>query len=242
MPFPQLRAAAARMATGPINERTVGKLLVGAGIALALVAGAVQSVAHLTNELVLDGRVYHFNADGEGTAFAWAASVAIFAGGFAALIGTLALTGRARRRALALGAVLVFLSLDEIVQIHERLGTAVGKDLLGLPGWADVRLWLVIYLPLLLATLVLLLRVSQDADEWSRRSVRGGVGLLVAAIGIEALGLLTKWLEERGTDLPDVLRITVEEATELAGWILIATGLTGAMVAALLRAGQNRPA
>lgn len=214
--------------------------LVAAGVVAALVAVTVQSVGHLVNELVLDGSATMLDADAEGALFAWLASVAIFAGGLMAFV--YALAGGDRRRYGVLAAVLVYLSLDEIVQIHERLGTAVGGDVLGLPGWADVRLWLVIYAPLLAGTLVLLLRVAGDADGWPRRSIRGGIGLLVAAIAIEAAGLLTKWLEERGTELPDVLRITVEEATELGGWVLISGGLTAVVVTALTGASDDRPA
>jgi hypothetical protein len=227
MPFSQLRAAAAV----DLSER-----IVLAGVALAIAAVSVQSVAHLANELVLSNPIQLLDADGEGTALAWAASVAIFAGGMASAIHALVLEGRNRRRAIALSVVLVYLSLDEIISIHERLGTAVGKDLLGLPSWADVRLWLVIYLPLLFATLVMLLDSGHQASGAARRAIFVGAGALVAAIVAEGVGLLTKWLEERGTDLPDILRITIEEAAELAGWILIATGLTAAAVAGLLRA------
>lgn len=250
MPFARLRVAAARAITGATDgpeppgtkARRLGEGLVATGVALAFVAVTVQSAGHLANELVLDGRAHLLDADGEGTPFAWAASVAIFTGGFVSFVRALVLEGSERGRAGALAAVLVFLSLDEIIQVHERLGTAVGGGLLGLPAWADVRLWLVIYMPLLLATLILLLGAVKEADDWSRRSVRGGVGLLVVAIAIEGVGLLTKWLEERGTELPDVLRITAEEATELAGWVLIAAGLTAATVAALLRGSDDRPA
>jgi hypothetical protein len=249
MSTPQLLTTVRRVATRATNGsdapqsagRALGERLVAAGVVIALVAITVQSVGHLVNELGFDGRVTLLDADGEGTFFAWAASVAIFAGGFVMFVHALILEWGDRSRYGALAAVLVFLSLDEIIQVHERLGTAVGGDLLGLPGWADVRLWLVIYAPLLLVTLVLLLGAARQADEWPRRSIRGGVGLLVAAIAIEGSGLLTKWLEERGTDLPDVLRITVEEATELAGWVLIAGGLTAATVTALLRNSGDRP-
>jgi hypothetical protein len=250
MSAPELLAAVKRAATRATNGseaprgdgRALGERLVAAGVVVALVAVTVQSVGHLVNELALDGRVTLLDADGEGTFFAWAASVAIFAGGLVMFVHALILEGGDRWRYGALSAVLVFLSLDEIIQVHERLGTAVGGDLLGLPAWADVRLWLVIYTPLLLVTLLLLLGAASQADDLPRRSIRGGVGLLVAAIAIEGSGLLTKWLEERGTDLPDVLRITVEEATELAGWLLIAAGLTAATVTALLRTYADRPA
>jgi hypothetical protein len=51
------------------------------------------------------------------------------------------------------------------------------------------------------------------------------MGLLVAAVVSEALGILTKLVEEHGIESPHRLRAGLEEGLELAGWVLIAAAL-----------------
>jgi len=97
---------------------------------------------------------------------------------------------------------------------------------LGLPDYLAVRLWTIFYLPLLLVAGALLWELPRILWAPAARFVRGGLGLLVGAFAVEVLGALTRWLEEESdTAWPDNLRTGVEEGLELAGWILIATGL-----------------
>lgn len=221
------------------SARALEERIVAAAVALAVVAVAVESVAHIANETILGERVDAFDVDAEGQPPAWANSVAIFAAGFASSIYALVVDGARRQWSAALAALLAFLSLDEIVQIHERLGKSIGRRVLpSAPDFVEVRFWLVIYLPLLLVTLLLLLRASREADEQPRRSIEWGVGLLVGAVAMEGLGLITKWLEDHGTDAPDVLRIVVEEGAELGGWVLCTGGLTALALAAAFRASE----
>ena len=192
------------------------------GIRLALAAVAVQTVAHLVNEFALDGEISNLDADAEFATFAWAGSVAIFAAGLAVTL--LATVERAPRLFYLVGAVLAFLSLDEIVQIHERLALELTEGF-ELPDYVGVRLWLVLYGPLLLALALVLWRFAAGLNNTGRQTLVQGLGLLVIAVGLEAVGLPTKWLDDRGVEWPDVLRIAAEEAAELGGWILVATAL-----------------
>ena len=203
-----------------------GDRVLALGIRLALFAVSFQTVAHLVNEFVLDGDVRNFDADAEFAMFAWAGSIAIFAAGLGA-----ALVALLERRQLLFGvaAVLAFLSLDEIVQIHEQLALKLTSGL-GLPDYVGVRLWLVLYAPLLLLLALALWRLAQDLRVDVRRALVAGLGALVVAVGLEAVGLPTKWLDDRGVEWPDVLRIAAEEAAELGGWLLVASALLATVV------------
>jgi hypothetical protein len=204
--------------------RVAGDRVVTLGLGLALVAVSGQTVSHLFNEFALDGEIRNLDADAEFTTFAWAGSVSIFSAALGAAL-VAALEGYARLYGVA--AVLAFLSLDEIVQAHEQLALelAEGSEL---PDYVGVRLWLVLYGPLLLALAFVLWRFSARLRDPARRALLGGLGLLVLAVALEAVGLPTKWLDERGVEWPDVLRIAAEEAAELGGWILVATALLAA--------------
>lgn len=208
-------------------------LLVGA--LLAAVVCTVQTIAHLVNHFAFDGEIFNLDADAEGNAFTWANSVAMFAAGFAALV--IAIVGSRRRwQLVALASVLVLFSLDDAVQIHERFGYEVGQALADeLPFYVSVRFWLVVYMPLLVAAAWLLWVASREADREPRLFIRAGLGMLVAAIVVEAAGLGTKWLETRGVAWPDASRIALEEALELGGMIVIAAGLSAAAYLAVAR-------
>lgn len=208
-----------------VRVRVAGDRVLTLGVGLAILAVSVQTASHLANEFLLDGEIRNLDADAEFATFAWAGSVAIFAGGLGAAL-LAALEGRTLLYAVA--AVLAFLSLDEIVQIHEQLALELAEGL-DVPDYVGVRLWLVLYGPLLLALAVVLWRLGKDLGGERGATLVRGVGLLVVAVGLEAVGLPTKWLADRGVEWPDVLRIAAEEAAELGGWILVATALLAAV-------------
>lgn len=196
-----------------------------AAIVVAVVGVIVQTIAHLTNAFAFDGEYLQLDADAEGTAFAWASSVAVFSGALAAFLH--ALFWEEKRLSLLIAALLLaFLSLDEIIQVHERIGLLVGGDLLGFEDYVAVRLWLVLYAPLLIVLAVLLLGASELLPDDATRTLRYGLAALVTAIALEGVGLPTKWLkDEFAVAWPDTLRIAAEEAAELSGWILISASL-----------------
>jgi hypothetical protein len=195
-------------------------LTLGAGLALA--AASVQTTSHLVNEFLLDGEIRNLDADAEFAAFAWAGSVAIFAAGLGATL--IATVGVGPRHLFGIGALLAFLSLDEVVQVHEQLALEL-TERFDVPDYVGVRLWLVLYGPVLLALALLLWRFAAGLARAARRMLALGLGLLVAAVALEAAGLPTKWLADRGVEWPDVVRIASEEAAELGGWMLVATAL-----------------
>ena len=212
----------------------LGERLLRIGVPLAVVAVAIQTTAHLVNEFLLDDRVEGLDADVEGNVFTWASSVSTFAVAVAAFLHAMAFPVRRREFGL-LAALGILFSLDDAIQLHERVGLEVGEELLGLPDYVAVRLWLVFYLPLLLLAGALLWRVAKHVWEPAGRMVRLGLFLLIASIPVEVAGVFTRWLEENGPGAPEDIRVAVEEGLELGGWILAAVALMTAILVALMR-------
>ena len=61
-----------------------------------------------------------------------------------------------------------------------------------------------------------------------------GSALLVASIPVELAGVVTRPLADDGTDAPEVVRVAIEEALELGGWIVVAAGIMAAVTVALM--------
>jgi hypothetical protein len=217
--------------------RVLGERLLRIGVRLAVFAVAVQTLAHLSNEFLFDDRVEGLDADIEGNVFTWASSVTTFTVGLAAFLHALAFSTRTREFG-ALAALGVWFSLDDAIQVHERVALELGEDVLGFADFVAVRLWLVLYLPLLLLAGFLLWNLVEVLWEPAGRTVRLGLFLLAGSIPVEIAGAGTRWLDEEGTSVPEDLRIALEEGLELGGWILVAAGLMTAVVIALK---QYRP-
>ena len=205
------KAVAERRAR-PIQRLVSGGYVVAASAALFLV------VSHLVNDLLLDGRVFNLDADQEGNAFAWAAAMATFAAAFAALL--LALASRRPGAPAALAGVLVFFSLDDGVAVHERIAGRLA-DALGFGVSSERVIWPAVFLPLLAAALLLLLRLARAAPRRPRRAILHGLGLLVFAIAAEVVSVA---IDPRGT--ANAVEVALEEGAELGGWLLVASGLT----------------
>ena len=212
--------------------------MVRVGIRIAVVAVLVQTVAHLGNEFLLDDRVEGLDADIEGNALTWASSVATFAVALCAALHAAAFE-KQRREFTVLAALALWFSLDDVAIIHERVALELGEDLLGMPDYLAVRLWLILYLPLLLLAGLVLWRVAQEAQPPADRAVLVGLGLLVASIPVELAGAVTRKLAEDSTEVPETFRVAIEEGLELGGWILIATGLTAILCSALMRTASR---
>ena len=208
---------------------TAADRVLRAGVVLAVVGVAGQSSLHLVNLFLLDDRYFHRDVSNEKTAFTWANAVTIFAAACAALL-LAARPGAHRARYALLGAFLAYLSLDEFVEIHEPIGEWA-EDALGLPEAVGVRIWLVVYFPVLAAAALLLVWSALYAPPRIGRYQLLGIGLLVAAVFTEGVGILTNLLEDHGLESPHRVRAAVEEGFELAGWILVAAALAAAFYA-----------
>lgn len=226
------------------SEESLAAFVLRFGMRVALLAVIVQTTAHLVNEFLLDDRVQGLDADVEGTSFTWASSVATFTVALAAFLHAVAFQ-RQRRVFGLLAGIAVWFSLDDVAVIHERAALELGEDVLSLPDYVAVRLWLILYLPLLVLVGLALWRIAQESPPPIDRAVRLGLGLLVASVPVEIVGLGTRRLAEGGTDVPEDFRIALEEGLELGGWIVLAAGLTALLCSALMRTAPpdgRRPA
>jgi hypothetical protein len=147
--------------------------------------------------------------------------------------------GLSRRRALlGLSLVLVFLSLDDIIGVHERIAVRSVE-------WFDVDfdarrvVWIVLYVSLLSTAVVLLLRIVRETSVRGRSLTLVGLGLLGFAIAAEASTYLTHSAGYAEGTTIDSIEVAIEEGAELAGWILLAAALTAHACTELLAAGRS---
>jgi hypothetical protein len=196
--------------------------LIGVGVAAAALAVLAQSSAHLLDLWLYDLDVERLNANENGSVFDWLSTVAILAAAVAA--ASLAILQERRGAPALLAVILLFLFVDDLLQLHERDG-----------GSWDALLALV-----LIAATALLLRLAAAAQASTRLTVLVGLGLLALSIVTGKVGevLLSRGGWDTG-DLPHEVKVVLKQGAELGGWILIAFALA-ALVGAASPASRRR--
>jgi hypothetical protein len=200
----------------------MGPLTLRYGLRLAVAAAVAQGVLHTFNMLVLDGRVWHLNADEDGNGLSWLGSMTIFT----AAVGTLLLAAVVpRRRALlVLAATIALLSLDELLALHERLGQEA-REAVGAAAELGRVAWPLLLLPVLATLVWAAVRTLELLAPPERRRLLAGLGVLALAVALEVVWTAFFFVGGEVGDWPDVLQVGVEEGAELAGWILVASAL-----------------
>jgi hypothetical protein len=202
-----------------------------ATVVLAVAGVAVQTVVDLVVHWGFDHDVWALLADSDESVFAWASIVATFAAALGALLLSFAVRdGRALLWFVAAAAA--FLSLDDFVQIHERLGERAGGQ--DQEGWEPGRLvWPALFFPLLAALFLALRRVAARLGGRAGRLVLIGLALFAAAIALElASAGIVRAGYGGGTTLYE-LEVVAEEGAELAGWVLVAGALLAGFASVL---------
>jgi hypothetical protein len=193
-----------------------------AGLALTAVAVAGQTAVHLVNVAVFDLRYDDLNADQDGSVFAWASTAVTFAAAsFAALLA--GLRPAHARLLLGLAAALTFLSVDDAVEIHERVSSLVTE--VGPIEHFSRLFWPLVYMPLLALTYLGLLLVGEGMHPRPAKLLLSGLGLLAVAIALE---MTSPALFAVGLDHGDIgyeIEAAAEEAAELGGWMLVTLAL-----------------
>lgn len=221
------RAPGDRPDEDPLVERVVT-----AGVWFAAVAATLQLVGHFANAATVDSP--HLDVNVEHNVFTWANSCAILGVAIAAGMAIL-LDAPRKRLLLALACLTAFFAVDEAVVLHENVTFA----LLGEVGLGDVWdsvVWPLLYLPLLGTAVALLLVISRSAPARGRRCIHAGLALLALALLLEIVS--TPWSVDRNPI--HTVEGGFEETAELAGWILIATGVAALAARPHERRGQIR--
>ncbi len=225
-------APSPRLPADPSEARVAPLLLFGyraaAGSALALL------ILHFGHALLLDGRhAWAFDANEEGTPFTWLSVVACSTTGVAALLAVFG-TRCSRTPAIGLAAASAFLSLDDAIGVHERIAEKAYRAL-GLAREWDSVIWPALYIPLLVVTAGLILHITRAGSAQTLRSAVTGLALLGAAIVAEVVS--APWSTGRNT--VHLIQGGIEEALELAGWILIACGVMASVLMQMLREARS---
>jgi len=183
-------------------------------IAMCLFSRFVWNPSTLLNEMV---SVYH-----ESSLPTWYSSVKLFV--IAALILAVAFS-RAPGRAMLgkpltyFGLVVLFMSMDEIAQVHERFSAWTDQFLPGserlLTPLPNSGLWPILVIPFLAVVVPLMIRLYKD-QSLSRRAIRLlGTGLLILLAGAVGLELLANLFVYEGT--LHLVENFIEESLEMFG-------------------------
>lgn len=216
----------------PVGRDAVDDQLLRLTAALAVAGATFVIVSGLINYFLPDEAIEDLNPKLEGNLLTWFSTVAVFSGALAATLHALILPVR-RLQFAVLGAIFAFLSLDDMVQIHERVAGHLEQVFFE-------HIETVIFLPLFATAFLIVWVLSREAPVRAGRFLRLGMLLLVAGVVVDLGATVTMNLEEEGTAWPQAVRIAIEEALELSGWILVSATLISVLCGALLDAGALR--
>jgi hypothetical protein len=199
----------------------------------ALLSAATLLLVHYANFFLLDRPRMILDANGEVTVWSWASMLATGTVAAYALLGVCVQPRRWQLFSL-LAVLCAYFSLDDQIALHERIASLAYR-VLRLPESWDSVIWPVLYLPLLAAAFIALFRLSGTGPVRIKTTIRSGLFALVAAVVAEVAS--APWSTDN--NVVHILEGGVEEALELAGWLLVATGT---LAAALTQVGGGRSA
>jgi hypothetical protein len=209
------------------RELPIPEQLLVWGLNVAVVVVVVQTIGHLVDWLATDLDIVLLNADSDQSIYPWIPVVAIFTGALALFLQNQITPVTGFRRWLPF--VLAYLSLDEMVALHERLTTILKRLHIAIAHAREI--WPVLYLPLMAATAIALWRLARTMSPRARRFIQVGLVFLATAVVLEALS--AKLVDVHPTAYQ--IEVIVEQDLELAGWTLIGTALLAFVVGNLLR-------
>ncbi|HWH13910.1 MAG TPA: hypothetical protein VNT51_04135 [Miltoncostaeaceae bacterium] len=204
---------------------------------VAVVIAAAQGFLHLLHIYVLDYAVPELNADADASIAGWIGTAGTGAAALAA--GWLALTMTRRRAPLAvLAVVLAYLSVDDMLALHERITVSDGT--VGPIEHAARLLWPLLYLPVLALAFVVMWFLVDNAPRSIMGTLRAGLLMLVAAVLLEAASPLIFMAGFDHGYLVYESEVVLEEGLESAGWILVAGALVAVISTTEPPAGRGR--
>lgn len=213
-----------------LTHRDAKRLLLGL-IAIELVLTAIH-MAGVTLEFQLGRpiRVFHYaDMDEEGNVPAWFSTIQLF---IVALVAGL-MARRARGDAMAFRPYILvwalgflFLSMDEMVGIHETVSFVVAREFGGLPHFKGGHgYWIPLYIAVVLGVVLVGARRGfafyRLFPRESRVITAGILVFLGGAVGLEAVSY---YMTDRGQTLLYGLQVGAEEFLEMLGVSLILYG------------------
>lgn len=225
-----LRVAPAWRQQSPGSAAGSGAQFLRPAAVLLAVAVLVQSVGHAL-DVGLGLGISRINADDDNSVTGWLGTITTGLVAWGAL-HTALLRPRLRVPLGGLAAICAFLSLDDMLALHEIVAR------LALPwqpyAHAGYNLWPLVYLPLMTATAWLLARTARVLDSSARNSILAGLVCLVAAIALEFIAPLLFAVGSGHGQFLYESEVLLEEALETLGWGSIALGLWAGVVDVLL--------
>ena len=208
-------------------EVSVPERLLAWGFNVAVAVVVVQTIGHLVDWIGTGNDIVLLNADSDQSIYPWIPVVAIYTGALALFLQGSITPVTGFRRWLPL--VLAYLSLDEMVAIHERITSILRRLHIDIEHAREI--WPVVYLPLMAATAIALWRMSATMTPRAMRFIRVGLVFLAVAVMLEVLS--AKLVDAHPTAYQ--IEVIVEQNLELAGWTLIGAALLSYAVGNLLR-------
>jgi len=187
--------------------------------ALAGLAVAIQTTAHLVNELMLGGKHPQLSAAVDSNVFGRANTLAIALSALVTATGAFSRAAIDPRR-IVLSASLAFLAVDDAAGFHDRMRTLSGPtQAAATVGFAGV----------LALVFVLLSAETRRMRFPARRLMIVGLLALAAGVALRAVGLYVTVAHWFG-DTIMATGVAVQQGLGLGGWILVAAGLLAALV------------
>jgi hypothetical protein len=226
-----VRSAWAAAPLTPPSTAGAGIRLLRPAAVLLLVAASAQSLLHVVDVAFFELSIDRFNADHDGSIAGWLGTTTTALAAWGALLLALLLPA-VRRPAGALAMLCGFLSLDDMLALHE----VVARIALRLPLYdhSGYNLWVAVYLPLLCYLGWLLLRTARSVDPTTGRVIAAGLFCLAVAVVLESSApALFALGSDHGQPLYES-EVVIEEFLETSGWGLIALGLSAVVLDLLL--------
>jgi hypothetical protein len=198
--------------------RPAEELLGWTGFGLAVFSVTAQTVAHVVDVWILDREVPALELNTNENPFNWLPALMILIAGMS--IFRLHRTRPGARGLLVTASLLVFFAIDDALELHYRV-----------PSWP------IVYLPLFGIVGWTLWSLANASLPPTRQMLKAGLALLIAAVLVDVIAppLLDRGGWEAGS-WPHELKVVLKEATQLAGWVLIAFGA----IAANVRVSRDR--
>lgn len=196
-------------------------LILGVAICLLIMAGILGSIARfqfgITDSLIVN----LFNLDSEKNFPTYFSTVLLLVSGVLLFVIGYARKKQAARdywQWIGLGAVFIFLSMDEFIEIHEEIGTIIQNKFqpTGVFYFAWIIPYAVFAIAMAIAYVPFLLRLPLT---FKKLFIAAGFLYVMGALGMEAVASYFNYeIGERG--LYFVVLSTIEESMEMFGLVL----------------------